>query len=216
MWQHIVVERNLLLPCLAAREHDRRGFDPVPRQTGAQHFRHRSIRGKSTGGADHLPAPRDDRDVRRSEIFLRAIETAAPSFAVKPIATPVHEAADIERAISAFAHGSNGGLIVLPSAFVAVHRKLIFEQAAQHRLPTVYGFRYFAADGGLMSYGVDVQDLFRRSAAYVDGILKGVKPGELPVQTPTKYQLLINLKAAKALSLTLPPTTLAIADEFIE
>jgi putative tryptophan/tyrosine transport system substrate-binding protein len=151
-----------------------------------------------------------------SPLFLRAIETAAPSFAVKPIATPVHRAADIERAISAFAHDLNGGLIVLPSAFVAVHRQSIFEQAAQHRLPAVYGFRYFAADGGLMSYGVDVRDLFRRSAAYVDGILKGAKPGELPVQTPTKFQLVINLKTAKALGLTLPPTTLAIADEFIE
>ena len=123
-----------------------------------------------------------------SPLFLRAVETAAPSFAVKPIATPVHDAADIERAISAFAHDLNGGLIVLPSAFVAVHRQLIFEQAAQHRLPAVYGFRYFAADGGLMSYGVDVRDLFRRSAAYVDRILKGAKPGELPVQAPTKYR----------------------------
>src|SRR5215510_12790949 len=110
----------------------------------------------------------------------------------------------------------NGGLIVLPSAFVAVHRQLIFEQAAQHRLPAVYGFRYFAADGGLMSYGVDVRDLFRRSAAYVDGILKGAKPGELPVQAPTKFQLVVNLKTAKALDLTLPPTLLASADEFIE
>jgi hypothetical protein len=108
-----------------------------------------------------------------SPLFLRAVEMAAPSFAVKPIATPVHDAADIERAISAFAHDLNGGLIVLPSAFVAVHRQLIFEQAAQHRLPAVYGFRYFAADGGLMSYGVDVPDLFRRSAAYIDRILKG-------------------------------------------
>jgi putative ABC transport system substrate-binding protein len=151
-----------------------------------------------------------------SPLFLRAIETAAPSFAVEPIATPVHEAADIERAISAFAHDVNGGVIVLPSAFVAVHRQLIFEQAAQHSLPAVYGFRYFAADGGLMSYGVDVRDLFRRSAAYVDGILKGAKPGELPVQAPTKFQLVVNLKTAKALGLTLPPTLLAIADEFIE
>jgi putative tryptophan/tyrosine transport system substrate-binding protein len=108
---------------------------------------------------------------------------------VKPIATPVHDAADIERAISAFAHDLNAGLIVLPSAFVAVHRKLIFEQVAQHRLPAVYGF--LAADGGLMSYGVDVRDLFWRSAAYVDRILKGAKPGELPVQAPTKFELVI-------------------------
>ena len=121
-----------------------------------------------------------------------------------------------KRPISAFAHDLNGGLIVLPSAFVAVHRQLIFEQAAQHRLPAVYGFRYFAADGGLMSYGVDVRDLFRRSAAYVDRILKGAKPGDLPVQAPTKFELVINLKTAKALGLTIPPTLLALADEAIE
>src|SRR5450631_4032819 len=151
-----------------------------------------------------------------SPLFLRAVETAAPSFAVKPIAIPVHDAGDIERAISAFAHDLNGGLIVLPSAFVAVHRQLIFEQAAQHRLPAVYGFRYFAADGGLMSYGVDVRDLFRRSAAYVDRILKGAKPGELPVQAPTKFELVINMKTAKALGLEIPDKFLITADEVIE
>jgi putative ABC transport system substrate-binding protein len=105
---------------------------------------------------------------------------------------------------------------VLPSAFVAVHRQLIFEQAAQHRLPSVYGFRYFAADGGLMSYGVDVRDLFRRSAAYVDRILKGEKPGELPVQAPTKFELVINMKTAKSLGLTVPFGLLNAADEVIE
>ena len=151
-----------------------------------------------------------------SPLFLHAIEMAAPSLAVKPIATPVRDPADIKRAISSFGPDLHGGLIVLPSAFFAVHRQLIFEQAAQHRLPAVYGFRYFAADGGLISYGVDVRDLFRRSAAYVDGILKGAKPGELPVQAPTKFQLVINLKTAKALGLTLSPTLLAIADEFVE
>jgi len=151
-----------------------------------------------------------------SPLFLRAVETTAPSFAVEPIAIPVHHVADIEPAISAFANGLNGGLIVLPSSFVAVHRQLIFEQAAQHRLPAVYGFRYFAAEGGLMSYGVDVRDLFRRSAAYVDRILRGAKPGELPVQAPTKYQLVINLKTAKALGLNLPAHLQQIADEIIE
>ena len=149
-------------------------------------------------------------------LFLRAIETAAPSFAVKPIATPVHDAADIERAISAFAHDLNGGLIVLPSAFIAVHRQLIFEQAAQHRLPAVYGYRYFAADGGLMSYGVDGHDLFRRSAAYVDLILKGAKPGELPVQTPIKYELIINLRTAKVLGIDVSLQLQQRADEVIE
>jgi putative ABC transport system substrate-binding protein len=151
-----------------------------------------------------------------SPLFLRAVETAAPSFAVKPIATPVHDAADIEPAISAFARDLNGGLIVLPSAFVAVHRQLIFEQAAQHRLPAVYGFRYFAADGGLMSYGVDVRELFRRSAAYVDRILKGAKPGELPVQAPTKFELVINMKTATTLGLSVPNSMQLLADEVIE
>ena len=105
---------------------------------------------------------------------------------------------------------------MLPSAFIAVHRQLIFEQAAQHRLPAVYGYRYFAADGGLMSYGVDVRDLFRRSAAYVDRILKGAKPGELPVQAPVRFELVINLKTAKALGLDVPMLLQQRADAVIE
>jgi len=151
-----------------------------------------------------------------SPLFLQAVEKAAPSFAVKPIATPIHDIADIERAISAFAHDSNGGLVVLPSTFLVAHRQLIFEKAVQYRLPAIYGFRFFAVDGGLMSYGVDVSDLFRRSASYVDRILKGKKPGDLPVQAPTKYQLVINLKTAKAIGLNVPPTLLTRADEVIE
>src|SRR5262249_9357295 len=151
-----------------------------------------------------------------SPLFLHAIETAVPSFAVKLMATPVNDAAEIETAISAFARDSNGGLIVLPSAFVAVHRQLIFEHAAQHRLPAVYGFRYFAADGGLMSYGVDVHDLFRRSAAYVDGILKGARPGELPVQAPTKFQLVVNLRTARTLGLGIPQSIVIQANEVLE
>jgi putative ABC transport system substrate-binding protein len=151
-----------------------------------------------------------------STLFLDAIEKAAPSLPVKLITIPIHDTADIERSISAFAHDLNGGLIVLPSTFLVAHRKLIFEQAAQHRLPAIYGFRFFAVDGGLMSYGVDVPDLFRRSASYVDRILKGEKPGDLPVQAPVKYQLVINLKTAKALGLNVPPTLLTRADEVIE
>ena len=151
-----------------------------------------------------------------SPLFLHAIEKAASSFAVKLIAIPIHDTADIERSISAFAHDLNGGLIVLPSTFLVAHRKLIFEQAAQHRLPAIYGFRFFAVDGGLMSYGVDVPDLFRQSASYVDRILKGEKPGDLPVQAPIKYQLVINLKTAKAIGLNVPPTLLIRADEVIE
>ena len=105
---------------------------------------------------------------------------------------------------------------MLPSTFLVAHRKLIFEKIVQHRLPAIYGFRFFAVDGGLMSYGVDVPDLFRRSASYVDRILKGEKPGDLPVQAPVKYQLVINLKTAKALGLNVPPTLLTRADEVIE
>jgi ABC-type uncharacterized transport system substrate-binding protein len=151
-----------------------------------------------------------------SPLFLDAIEKAAPSLAVKLITIPIHDTADIERSISVFAHDLNGGLIVLPSTFLVAHRKLIFEQAVQHRLPAIYGFRFFAVDGGLMSYGVDVPDLFRRSASYVDRILKGQKPGDLPVQAPTKYQLVINLKTAKALDLHVPWSLLQRADEVIE
>ena len=105
---------------------------------------------------------------------------------------------------------------MLPSTFLVAHRQLIFEKAVQHRLPAIYGFRFFAVDGGLMSYGVDVADLFRRSASYVDRILKGEKPGGLPVQAPIKYQLVINLKTAKAIGLKVPPTLLIRADEVIE
>jgi putative ABC transport system substrate-binding protein len=151
-----------------------------------------------------------------SPLFLRAIETAAPAFAVKPTAVPVQEPADIERSTSAFARDLNSGLVVLPSAFVAVHRELIFKQAAQYRLPAVYGFRYFAADGGLMSYGVDVPDLFRRSTTYVDRILKGANPGELPVQAPTKFELVINLKTARALGMEFPVSIQLLADGVID
>ena len=151
-----------------------------------------------------------------SPLFLQAIEKVASSFALKPIAIPIHDTADIERSISAFAHDLNGGLIVLPSTFLVAHRQLIFEKAVQHRLPAIYGFRFFAVDGGLMSYGVDVPDLFRRSASYVDRILKGEEPGDLPVQAPTKYELVINLKTAKAIGLDVPWFLQQRANEVIE
>jgi putative tryptophan/tyrosine transport system substrate-binding protein len=149
-------------------------------------------------------------------LFFRWIETAAPSFAVKLIVTPVHDAAEIEHVIATAAHESNSSLIVVPSAFMTTHRELIIGAAARHRLPAIYGYGYYAASGGLVSYGFDVRDLFRRAASYVDRILKGAKPADLPVQAPTTYQLVINLRTAKALGLTVPETLLARADEVIE
>jgi putative ABC transport system substrate-binding protein len=122
----------------------------------------------------------------------------------------------MQRAITAFSRSSNGGLIVIPSALAQVHRVLIVALAAKHRLPSVYWDRSFVTHGGLCSYGPDVLDEFRRAASYVDRILKGEKPSDLPVQAPTKYEMAINLKTAKALGLTVPPTLLARADEVIE
>jgi putative tryptophan/tyrosine transport system substrate-binding protein len=144
------------------------------------------------------------------------IQAAAPSLGVEVRPVGVRDADEIERAITAFARFSNGGLIMTAGALIAVHRKLIIALAARHRLPAVYCFRYYAAGGGLMSYGPDTTDPFRRAADYVDRILKGEKPANLPVQAPTKYQLVINLTTAKALGLEIPHTLLARADEVIE
>jgi putative ABC transport system substrate-binding protein len=128
----------------------------------------------------------------------------------------VRDAGEIERAVTTFARGSNGGLIVTGSPLTAVHRNLIIALAARHRLPAIYPYRYFATSGGLISYGPDSIDPYRRAAGYVDRILKGEKPADLPVQAPTKYQMVINLKTAKALGLTVPDKLLVTADEVIE
>jgi len=149
-------------------------------------------------------------------LFFRWIEAASASFSVKLIVTPVHDAAEIERVIATAAHESNSSLIVVPSAFMTTHRELIIGAAARHRLPAIYGYGYYAASGGLVSYGFDVRDLFRRAASYVDRILKGTKPADLPVQAPTTYQLVINLRTAKTLGVEIPPTPIARADEVIE
>ena len=122
----------------------------------------------------------------------------------------------IERAIAATKSETNAGLVVVPSAFVTIHREFIIAQAARHRLPTIYGFDYYAASGGLIAYGIDVRDMYARAARYVFRVLKGERPGDLPIQAPTKFQLVINLKTAKALGLTVPDTLLARADEVIE
>jgi putative ABC transport system substrate-binding protein len=148
--------------------------------------------------------------------YTQLIEAAAPSFAVLPSAMPVHTPADIETAIDEFAREPNGGLLVLPDFTTNSNRQLIITLAARHRMPAVYAFRYFAAEGGLMSYGVDVAELFRSAANYVDRILNGAKPSDLPVQLPEKFDFVINLKTAKTLGLTIPPGVFAIADEVIE
>jgi putative ABC transport system substrate-binding protein len=145
-----------------------------------------------------------------------AVQIVAPSLGVDVSPVDVRDAGEIERAVTAFARGSNGGLIVTGSAFGIVHRKLITTLAARHKLPAVYSARYYVTAGGLISYGPDTIDTFRHAAGYVDRILKGEKPADLPVQAPTKYQLVINLKTANALGIELPPTVLARADEVIE
>jgi putative tryptophan/tyrosine transport system substrate-binding protein len=146
----------------------------------------------------------------------RAIEAAAPAFGVQVTALGVHDAGEIERSISAFAEQQNGGLIVLANPVTIRNRDLIIVLAARYRLPAIYMFRYFATSGGLIAYGVDQLDQWRGAAGYVDRILKGEKPGDLPVQAPSKYQLIVNLKTAKALGITIPSAVLAVADEVIE
>jgi len=145
-----------------------------------------------------------------------AIRAVAQSLGMEVRPVEVRDSGEIERAITAFAPGSNAGLIVTGSPAAIVHRALIVVLAARHRLPAVYNTRIFVANGGLISYGVDLADQFRRSASYIDRILKGEKPADLPVQAPTKFELVINLKTAKALSLEIPPGILARADEVIE
>jgi putative ABC transport system substrate-binding protein len=144
------------------------------------------------------------------------IQAVAPSLGMEVNPVNVRDASEIERAVGAVARFPNGGLIVTPSGWASVHRELIVKLAAQHMLPAVYFGRYFVADGGLISYGPDLSDQYRRAASYVDRILKGEKPADLPVQAPTKFELVINLKTAKALGLEIPPPLLARADEVIE
>jgi putative ABC transport system substrate-binding protein len=148
---------------------------------------------------------------------LAAIQTVAPSLSVELTPVGVRDAGEIERAITTFARGPNGGLIMVgPPSSVQRHNDLIVALAARHRLPAIYPSSLFVISGGLMSYAPDWVDQYRRAASYVDRILKGEKPADLPVQAPTKYELAINLKTAKALRLDVPPTLLARADEVIE
>ena len=145
-----------------------------------------------------------------------SIQSVAQSFGVELSSVDMRDASEIERDVTGFARGSNSGLIVTSSGLAAVHRELIITLAARYRLPAVYSYRYFVTDGGLTSYGPDPIDQYRRAAGYVDRILKGEKPADLPVQAPVKYELVINLKTARALGLDVPPILLATADEVIE
>jgi putative ABC transport system substrate-binding protein len=149
--------------------------------------------------------------------FLPSIEAAAASLSVKTFQFPIKNATEIEATIKAVAdQSSSSGLIVVPSAFTTIHRGAIIAKAAQYQLPAVYGFGYYAVSGGLIAYGIDVTDMYRRSATYIDSILKGANANDLPVQAPNKFQLIVNLKTAKTLGLTVPPSLLARADEVIE
>jgi putative tryptophan/tyrosine transport system substrate-binding protein len=145
-----------------------------------------------------------------------AIQAVAPSLGVEVIPLNMREAGEIEQSVEIFARSPNGGLIPAPSAAAVRHRDLILTLAARHKLPAVYWDRFFVADGGLISYGPDIIGEFQQAAGYVDRILKGEKPADLPVQAPTKYETVLNLKTAKALGLDVPPTVLALADEVIE
>jgi putative tryptophan/tyrosine transport system substrate-binding protein len=150
------------------------------------------------------------------DVYLKPFKAAALTFGVEAIAASVRDRSDIESVLAAQASEPNGGLIVLPDAFLNAHREAIASLAARYRLPAVYPWREAVVAGGLLSYGNDLSDNYRRAASYVDRILKGEKPGELPVQIPVKFELVINLKTAKALGLTVPQTLQVAADEVIE
>src|SRR6516165_6030958 len=149
-------------------------------------------------------------------LFLPTMEAAAHSLAVPLTVSPIHDSAGMERALASVASQPNGGLVLLPDAFTWAIRRQVVAQAARYRLPAIYQYGHIAREGGLMSYGISLFDVFRQTATYVDRILNGAKPADLPVQLPTKFELVINLKTAKALGLEVPPTLLARADEVIE
>jgi putative ABC transport system substrate-binding protein len=155
---------------------------------------------------DTVPAP----------AYMPSLETAARSLKVEPIIAHIHNDAEIETAVIALGCEPGGGLVVVPDIFMEKHRAAIISAAARNNVPAVYFFAFFARDGGLLSYSPDTVDLSRRAATYVDRILRGEKPGDLPVQFPTKFEMVVNLKTAKALGLTVPQSILLRADEVIE
>jgi putative ABC transport system substrate-binding protein len=181
-----------------------------------------SLIGKLVEGLKEI-APRITRiafisnpDNPATTLYLQSFEAAAKSVALQTVTFPVHEPREIERAIETSAQEPGGAVLFPPDLTILAHRKLVIALAAKYRSPAVYTNRAFVADGGLMSYGVEVVALYRRAASYVDRILRGEKPSELPVQQPTNYELVINLKTAKTLGLDIPPTLLARADDVIE
>jgi putative tryptophan/tyrosine transport system substrate-binding protein len=155
-------------------------------------------------------------DTASAYYYMSSLEAAARSLKVALITAPVHSDVEIETAITALGREAGGGLVVMPGAFMTVHHTPIISAAARNNVPAVYDLSVFARDGGLLSYGVEPVDLFRRAAAYVDRILRGAKPGDLPVQFPTKFEMAVNLKTAKALGLAVPQSILLRADEVIE
>jgi putative ABC transport system substrate-binding protein len=155
-------------------------------------------------------------DIAPVSTFIPSFETAARSLKIEPVIAPVHSDAEIETAIIALGREPGGGLVVMPDGWMLVHRLPTILAAARNNVPAVYNLSVYARDGGLLSYGNDLADPVRRAATYVDRILRGAKPGDLPVQFPTKFEMAVNLKTAKALGLTVPLTLLAIADEVIE
>ena len=165
----------------------------------------------TAGSADYNP-----QTAPFADLFLRPIQAAASSFAIIPVSIGARSFAEIEGTVDLFAREPDGALMVLPDVSAFNYREAVIGLAARHRLPAVYPFRVFVASGGLLSYGTDASDVYRRAAAYIDRILKGERPAELPVQAPTKYEFAINLKTAQALGLDIPPTLLALADEVIE
>jgi putative ABC transport system substrate-binding protein len=148
--------------------------------------------------------------------YLPLMETAAQALAMQIIPSPARDDAEIERAMNALANEPNGGVILIPSPLMGASHRLIISLANRHRLPSIFSFRYYPADGGLASYGVDLVDLYRQAAGYIDRVLRGERPADLPVQGPTKYELVINSRTAAALGLTVPTTLVARADEVIE
>ena len=151
-----------------------------------------------------------------AEYYLNPYKAAAASFVMEAIAAPVRNTSELESIVAAQARAPNSGLIVMPDAFMAAHRAEVTSLVARHRLPAISPYRFYTELGGLLSYGNDILDNFRRASTYVDRILKGAKPSELPVQAPVKFELVINLKTAKALGLAVPDKLLALADEVIE
>jgi len=155
-------------------------------------------------------------DTTPASVYMPSFEAAARSLKVVPVTAPVHSDVEIETAIKALGREPGGGLVVMPDIFMSVHRVPIISAAARNNVSAVYSLSYYARDGGLLSYGPDPVDIFRRAATYVDRILRGEKPAELPVQMPTKFEMAVNVKTAKALGLAVPPSILLRADEVIE